>query len=113
MSSKPTIPSPHKPARPDSNCSMASLSSSPKHIIALTPSDLDVENTALVDFVRFARHVIDQTDPVKAAKYAGMLYLALISAFEAEAMIEYEWAPALTLEIQSNEYEVGSRGEIC
>ncbi|KAK1920663.1 hypothetical protein DB88DRAFT_502825, partial [Papiliotrema laurentii] len=106
MSSKPEISSPRKLARPDSDCSMASLSPAPKHIIALTPADLDVENPALVDFVRFARHVIDQNDPLKAAKYAGMLYLALISVFEADAMIEYEWAPSLTLEIQSIEYEI-------
>ena len=88
-----------------------SLSSAPKHIITLTPADLDVENRALVDFVQFARHVIDQKDPLKAAKYAGMLYLALVSAFEARGMIEYEWAPTLTLEIESIEYEVSFRGD--
>jgi hypothetical protein len=113
MSSKPETSLPHKLARPDSDCSMNSLPSAPKHIIALTPADLDVENPALVDFVQFARHVIDQNDPLKAAKYAGMLYLALISAFEADAMIEYEWAPTLTLEIQSIEYEVSLRDEKC
>jgi hypothetical protein len=85
---------------------MASLSSATKRIIALTPADLDVENTVLSDFITFARHVIEQSDPAKAAKYAGILYLALISAFEAAAMLEYEWAPALTLEIQSIEFEV-------
>ena len=42
-----------------------------------------------------------------------MLYLALIGAFEAGAMIEYEWAPNLTLEIQSIEYEVGERDDKC
>jgi hypothetical protein len=113
MSSKPENSSPHKLARPDSDCNMASLSSVPKHILALTPADLDVENPALVEFVQFARHVIDQNDPLKAAKYAGMLYLALISAFEADGMIEYEWAPTLTLEIQSIEYEVSLRDGKC
>jgi len=79
-----------------------------KRIITLTPADLDVENPVLSDYITFARHVIDQSDPAKAAKYAGILYLALIGAFESAAMLEYEWAPALTLEIQSIDFEVRS-----
>ena len=111
MGTSPARFSAHEPATLDSDCSMASFSSTPRHIIKLSPADLDVENPALIDFIKFSRHVIDQTDAKKAARYAGMLYLALVSAFEAAGMVEYEWVPALNLEIQSMEYEVSCSDE--
>lgn len=105
MRSKPDIPSICKLARPDFDCSLASLPL-PTRIITLMTADLDVDHSVLIDFVRFARHVIDQDNPLKTATFAGRLYLALIRAFEAEAIIEYKWATAYNLEMQSIEYGV-------
>lgn len=54
----------------------------------------------------YVRSVVSQKDPERAARYGIMLYLALISAFKAQGMIELGWAPALTLQVQSVDYEV-------
>ena len=77
-----------------------------KHIIRLLPEDLDLGDQSLDDFIRFSQHVVTQIDPDMAARYGGILYLALLSAFETAGMTKLDWAPALTLEVQSVDYEV-------
>jgi len=87
--------------------SRGSLSATHRHIIRLIPDDLNLGDQSLEDFIKFAQHVVTQADPSTAARYGGILYLALISAFESAGMTKLDWAPALTLEVQSEDYEVG------
>jgi len=77
-----------------------------RHVIRLIPEDLNLGDQNLNDFIKFARHVVSQEDPSLAARYGGILYLALVSAFESAGMTKLDWAPALTLEILSEDYEV-------
>ena len=76
--------------------------------IRLGPEDLNVNNSSLNEFINYAKTVVEQDEPERAARYGGILYLGLISAFEAAGMIRLKWAPALTLEVQAVDYEVSN-----
>ena len=76
-----------------------------RHVIRLIPEALNLGDQNLEGFVKVARHLVSQADPSLAARYGGILYLALICAFETAGMTKLDWAPALTLEVQSEDYE--------
>ena len=69
-------------------------------VIRSTLEDLNPGDQNLNDFIEFARHVVSQQNSFLAARYRGILYLALVSAFESVGMIKLDWAPTLTLEVQ-------------
>jgi hypothetical protein len=56
--------------------------------------------------IKYIRRLISVSDPEAAAMNAATAYLALITAFPDEKVIQVAWAPSLVVELDSQEYEV-------
>jgi hypothetical protein len=69
--------------------------------------DLITGDAHLSEMIKYIRRlIISVSDPEAAAMNAATAYLALITAFSDENVIEVAWAPCLVVELDSQEYEV-------
>ncbi|OCF70813.1 hypothetical protein I204_08533 [Kwoniella mangroviensis CBS 8886] len=76
-----------------------------RHKICLTPKDLASGDSHLSNLLAYAKSLVDVDGP-QAARNAGLLYLALIMAFQENGSIEMEWVPKLLLEFGNEDYEI-------
>ena len=76
--------------------------------VQLKPSsqDLITGDAHLSEMIKYIRRLISVSDPEVAAMNAATAYLALITAFSDENVIEVAWAPSLVVQLDSQEYEV-------
>lgn len=77
-----------------------------KTIIRPTPEALSTADSTLFEMIRYVRHVINRHDPSEAAHNAALVYLAVVTAFKDEKLLELDWVPSLSLDIGDNEFEI-------
>ena len=71
-----------------------------------TMSDLERGDPHLPEMISFLRHLVQGKTQREAAKNAALAYLALMTAFQQEGMVELEWVPSLAIDVGDIEYEV-------
>ena len=62
----------------------------------------------LSKMIHVVRHLIQGKPQLEVAANAALAYLALITAFQQEGLLELEWVPKLAIDVGDTEYEVRS-----
>ena len=69
-------------------------------------SDLHEGDTVLPEMVHVVRHLIQGKPELEVAANAALAYLALMTAFQQEGLLELEWVPELDIDVGNTEYKV-------
>jgi hypothetical protein len=62
----------------------------------------------LPEMMRYVRRLVEGPEPEVVAQNAVLAYLALMTAFAEEGLLQIDWAPRLLIEVGNRDFEVSS-----
>jgi hypothetical protein len=58
--------------------------------------------------MRYVQRLVEGPEPEVVAQNAVLAYLALMTAFAEEGLLQIDWAPRLLIEVGNRDFEVSS-----
>lgn len=74
--------------------------------ITPTSSALSQSDPVLHEMIRYIKHFLGRPKAFEIAQHAALIYLAVMTAFQDEGLLELEWVPALAIDVGEHEFEI-------